>query len=527
MQIDDSRQADQRELVVVIGATGYVGARLVPRLIEAGFRVRACGRSLAKLESRTWSKMDGVELVSVDVFDKDSLSAALHGAQHAYYLVHSMNSTSKDFADSDRKAAHNMVQCASEQRIERIVFLGGLTGQPLEPASGKSKQDAPKLSKHLESRDEVAKILQAGPVPTTVLRAGIILGSGSTSFEILRYLVSRLPIMITPKWVSTPTQPIAIRNVLHYLIGCLKVPETVGRQFDIGGPDILSYGELMQIYAEEAGLGRRIIIPVPVFTPTLSSHWIHLVTPVPGYIARPLAEGLRNKSVCEPDSEAEIRALMPQDLFTCRMAIRLALEIMQHRIKDRKVESHWTDAGIMPPVEWANPGDPNWAGGDFYRDFREIVVEQSPAEVWSRLELLGGGTGWYYGNWLWRLRGWMDRVIGGVGLTRGRRDNQRLYAGDALDFWRIMEVKDEKRLVLSAEMILPGRATLEFRLKDLGQGRTRVQQIACYQPQGLLGLLYWWSVKPLHAFVFNGMLRGIAAGDDKKIISGPSFAQSI
>lgn len=490
-----------RKLILVTGATGYVGARLVPRLVEAGYRVRAAGRSLPKLRSRPWANDPHVELVELNVFNRESLETALRGVAAAFYFVHSMNLESTDFAASDRLAAQIMVEASVAVGLPRIIYLGGL---------GESTKD---LSKHLRSRAEVAAILSAGPVPVTVLRAGMILGSGSTSFEILRYLVERLPVMITPRWVVTPSQPIAVRNVLTYLIECLRVPETIGRSFDIGGPDVLPYCDLMQIYAEEARLGRRMIIPVPVFTPTLSSYWIHFVTPVPSYIARPLAEGLRNPVVCQ---ENEITKLIPQRLLPCREAIKLALE----RIETHQVESRWTDAGVTPPPEWANPGDPHWAGGTFYTDERIIKVTDSPAEVWYRIERLGGKTGWYYGNWLWKLRGYIDRLLGGVGLNRGRRNEQELFPGDALDFWRVMLVEKERKLMLHAEMILPGEAFLEFHISQ-GDGYTEVRQTARFLPHGLSGLLYWWAVTPLHEFVFNGMLRGIAAASRKQIMEGP------
>jgi uncharacterized protein YbjT (DUF2867 family) len=476
--------------ILVTGATGYIGARLVPRLLNQGYKVRAVSRSLQKLQGCSWSQHPDVELMAADVLDPSSLARACADCDVAYYLVHSMNSQQRDFSEADRRAASNMVQGAEQAGLKRIIYLGGL-GE-LEPD----------LSKHLRSRAEVAEILRGGTVPVTVLRAAMIIGSGSASFEILRYLVEHLPFMITPRWVRTPSQPIAVRNVLEYLIACLKEEETVGQVYDIGGPQIISYQELMDTYAEEAGLNKRLVVPVPFFTPRLSSYWIHLITPVPSYLARPLAEGLKNPAVCHED---RIRRIIPQDLLDCRAAIRLALTCLQHQ----EVESHWTDAGKIPPAEWCSSDDPVWAGGTIYTDRRTRTVEASASEIWQRLVRLGGRTGWYYGDWLWRLRGFLDRILGGVGLNRGRRHESDLRVGDALDFWRVVAIEPGRKLVLIAEMKLPGKAMLEFTIEELQSGCVRVQQTAKFLPSGLLGLFYWFAVTPLHNFVFNGMLDGI------------------
>ncbi len=337
---------DKSKTVLVIGATGYIGARLVPRLLNAGYRVRAASRSLDKLLRCTWAGHENLELVSCDVMNLQELNQAMHGCEVAYYFVHSMNSQHKNFAEADRRGAHNMVAAAQTADLKRIIYLGGLG----------DRND--NLSEHLRSRDEVLQILRSGPISVTALRAAMIIGSGSASFEILRYLVERLPLMITPAWVRTPCQPIAVRNVLNYLIGCLERDDTMGQVFDIGGPEILSYQQLMNIYAEEAGLHRRYVIPVPFFTPRLSSYWIHLVTPVPACIARPLTEGLRNPVVC---TENRLRELVRQDLLDCRTAIRLALSCLQHR----QVESHWNGVGDLRPAEWRYLEDPLWAGPNF------------------------------------------------------------------------------------------------------------------------------------------------------------------
>ncbi|WP_373531145.1 SDR family oxidoreductase [Vampirovibrio sp.] len=491
-----------RTTILVLGATGYVGGRLVPRLLQAGYRVRAASRSTQKLKSRNWASDPNVELCSVDVTNVASLQKAAEGCHAVYYLVHSMDPTTKDFAETDRLAAHNMVQVAEQVGLERIIYLSGLG------------EDDADLSEHLKSRTEVARILTTGGVPVTVLRAAMIIGSGSASFEILRYLVDRLPVMITPKWLSTPCQPIAIRNVLNYLLGCLQHPETTGQTYDIGGHDILTYRELMEIYSDEAGLGRRWIIPIPFFTPKLSSYWINLVTPVSASIARPLAEGLRNPVVC---AESRILDIIPQELLSTRDAIRLALD----NILGQNVESHWTDAGFLPPVETRYPGDPDWAGGTIFKDHRLIEVEGSVEDLWHAIVRIGGQTGWYYGDWLWALRGLLDKLFGGVGSHRGRRHPERVYPGDALDFWRVLNVDAPQRLRLLAEMKVPGLAVLEFNITPLENGRLELAQTAWFAPRGLSGLLYWYAVAPLHDLIFNGMLRGIAKASHHPIIKGP------
>ena len=476
--------------IVVIGATGYIGARLVSLLLQRGYRVRALARNLEKLKGCHWASHENVELVAADVLDVRALAVACRGCSSAYYLVHSMNSGQKDFESADRKAAQNMVAAAAAAQIERIIYLGGL---------GEEGDD---LSRHLRSRAEVADILRHGRIPVTVLRAAMIIGSGSASFEILRYLVDRLPFMITPRWVRTPSQPIAVRNVLEYLIRCIEQPETIGQVFDIGGPTVITYQQLMDMYAQEAGLGKRLVIPIPYFTPRLSSYWIHLVTPVPAYIARPLAEGLKNPAVCK---ESRIRELIPQDLLDCRSAIKLAIACLQHQ----RVESHWTDAGAIPPVEWFYKQDPGWAGGTIYEDKRSMVVEGSADDLWQPIIRLGGDNGWYYGNWLWKLRGLIDRLLGGVGLDRGRRNASELKTGDALDLWRIAAIEPGRRLLLVAEMKLPGRAMLEFRVEPVGSEQVKLTQTARFLPFGLSGIIYWWLVSPLHNLVFGGMLRAL------------------
>jgi len=471
--------------VLVTGSTGYIGGRLVPRLLEAGHEVRCLVRSKAKLEGRAWSHHPGLEIIEGDALDPTALDRAFEGTEVAYYLIHSMEVAGQDYADRDRRLAVNFAEAARRQGTERIVYLGGL---------GETGED---LSEHLASRREVEEALASTGVPVTVFRAAMIIGSGSASFEILRYLVERLPIMITPRWVQTECQPIAVRNVLHYLVAALDTPESIGRTLDIGGPEVMPYADIMRTMADARGLGRRIILPVPVLTPRLSSLWIHLVTPLSSHIARPLAEGLRNRVVCQDDEAAR---LMPQQLLTVRESIDAALG----KVARREVETAWSDAGVMP-------GDPDWAGGTTFVDRRTIDVHAGPDRAFEAVCRVGGGHGYYAADWLWRIRGWIDRLMGGPGLRRGRRHPDRLAVGDALDFWRVKELVPGRVLRLRAEMKLPGVAELAFVVHpaDPDHPSTWVEQTARFKPKGLFGLAYWFAVLPLHAIVFNGMLRGI------------------
>lgn len=468
--------------VLVTGATGYVGGRLVPRLLEAGYAVRCLARTPRKLTARPWARDPRVAVVRGDARNVDDVVGAMRGCSAAFYLVHSMLAAGRGYREHDRALATAFADAARTAGIDRIVYLGGLG----ETGEG--------LSEHLASRREVESSLASTGVPVTVLRAAMIIGSGSASFEILRYLVERLPVMITPRWVRVRCQPIAIRNVLHYLVACLDVPETTGRTFDIGGPDTPTYAELMQVMAEARALPRRRIIPVPVLTPRLSSYWIHLVTPIDHRMARPLAEGLRNEVVCRDD---DARRWMPQRLLGVREAIELALE----NLRANRVETAWSSAGPMP-------GDPDWSGGSVFTDERAVDIEAPPSAVFRAVCRIGGGHGWYAADWLWRLRGWMDRLVGGPGLRRGRRDTEHVAYGDALDFWRVTDVRPGEHLALRAEMKLPGRALLEFTLEETPTG-TRLVQAARFVPHGLLGLAYWFAVLPLHGIVFRGMLCGI------------------
>ncbi len=477
--------------IVVLGATGYVGGRLVPKLLEEGYEVRACSRSLDKLKSRFWAKHTKLQFAQVDVADQSSLIDALKDCDIAFYLVHSMNTETADFEKADREAAQHMIHASKVSGLKRIIYLSGL---------GQERSD---LSKHLKSRHEVSDILKSGSVPVTVLRAAMIIGSGSASFEILRYLVERLPMMITPRWVSTPNQPIAIRNVLEYLSGCIKYPQTAGKTFDIGGNEVISYLDLMRIYAEEAGLPKRLIIPVPVLTPRLSSLWIHLVTPVPSYIARPLAEGLRNPVVCENNN---IQQIIKQDLLDCREAIQLALV----RVHNNDVQTSWVDAGRANDFASFHEGDPKWSGGTILEDKRQRTIKASKEKVWAVVSGIGGEHGWYHGTWLWVLRGFIDRLVGGVGLGRGRRNSEEILPGDALDFWRVISVKENDHLSLVAEMKIPGFAFLDFKIIGIDEGSCQLVQHAQFAPKGLFGIMYWYFLVPIHEYVFGGMIRKIS-----------------
>ena len=489
--------------VLVTGATGYVGGRLIPALLEAGYTVRAMGRSLEKLACRPWGHHPKVELVKGDVLDMESLKKALSGCRSAYYLVHSMIAQKHKFVEADRKAAQNMVSASESVGIDRIIYLGGLA----------EKKDGV-LSKHLLSRIEVANILQSGRVPLTDLRAPMILGSGSASFEILRYLVERLPVMITPRWVRSLNQPIAIRNVVNYLVGCLDHDETIGQTYDIGGPDVLAYRDLLDIYTQEAKLPRRWVIPVPVLTPTLSAYWIHLISPVPHSIALPLTEGLSSNAVC---SDQRILSIIPQKLLSPREAIRTALD----KIIQEQVDTCWADAGNIIKPEWAHCGDAYWAGGTIMQCGYRVRVNASRDEVWSPISRIGGQTGYYYADGLWRLRGLMDRWVGGVGLRRGRRHPIELRVGDTLDFWRVLDVVQEERLLLLAEIKVPGEALLEFKILPVTNQYTDLEMLSRFLPKGLWGLLYWYSLYPFHEKIFFGMLKAIAKSIGKPIISGP------
>ena len=487
--------------VLVTGATGYVGGRLVPKLISMGYRVRAMGRSLEKMSQRKWACDPAVELVQGDVQNKKDLIEATRGCRAAYYLVHAMIAQKGRYAEADRVSAENMRDAAARCDLAQIIYLGGL-----------GEASDPHLSRHLASRHEVGRILQSGDVPVTILRAAMILGSGSASFEILRYLAERLPVMITPRWVSNPTQPIAIADVLDYLSQCLDNTSTYGRTFDIGGPEVLDYRKLIEIYAQEAHLSPRRLFPVPLLTPKLSARWIHLVTPVPSAIALPLTEGLSVPTVCR---ENQIEKIITLNLTSCRQAIRTALD----QILEKQVETCWSDAGATQPPEWAVCGDADYAGGTVLSCSYRAVVHRSADKIWQPIAGIGGRNGYYFGNWLWRLRGMLDKLVGGVGLRRGRRHPSELMTGDALDFWRVLYAQPNRRLTLMAEMKVPGEAILDLQVQDIGDSKCELRMVSRFLPRGLAGITYWYALYPFHVIIFKGMLKAIArkAGDAGRI----------
>lgn len=479
-----SKGDSDKPLILVTGATGYIGGRLVRLLLERGYRVRCLVRSPRKLESRTWRDDTHVEVVQADLLEPGDLVDKIRGCSAAYYLVHAMISAGEDFAKRDREMANSFATACEQAGIGRIIYLGGL---------GEMGED---LSKHLLSRREVESALATTSVPVTTLRAAMVIGAGSASFEILRYLVERLPVMITPRWVQTECQPVAIQDILHWLVESLKLPAE-NHVLEVGGKDVRTYLELMRITEEELALPKRLIVGVPFLTPRLSSGWISLITPVSYRIARPLAEGLKNRVVV---GDKSVQDVLPHEALSCREAISQAI----HETNSQEVETSWSAAGPIP-------GDPDWAGGKVFEDQREIEIKASPQQVFRAVCRIGGGHGWYAADILWRIRGWMDQAVGGPGLRRGRRHPETVEFGDALDFWRVVGIERDKSLLLHAEMKLPGTARLEFQLQpnhDEPQ-RTRLQMMARFRPKGLTGLAYWYSVLPLHHFVFNGMLNGI------------------
>ena len=471
-----------RPLRLVTGATGYIGGRLLRALHDKGERIRCMARRPVEVRSRA---PEGVEVVSGDVLDPPSLAAALSGVHTAYFLIHAMASA-RDFAKEECEGAKNFARAARDAGVRRIVYLGGL---------GASQE----LSPHLASRQEVGRLLRETGVLTIEFRASVILGSGSLSFELVRALVERLPVLLTPRWVSQRTQPIAIDDVIAYLVAAADVPLAESSVVEIGGRDRVSYLDVMREYAKQRGL-RRTFVRVPLLTPWLSGRWLGLVTPVYARVGQKLIDGVRNETVVTSPRAAE--------LFPHIEPRGMSEAIAQARSnEDREfAETRWSDA--RSSVGSAR----SWGGvslGSRRIDSRQVTVDRSPAAAFRPIERIGGAVGWYYGDWLWRLRGFLDLLVGGAGMRRGRRDPDTLHAGDAVDFWRVDAIERDHLLRLTPEMKLPGRAWLQFEVSGRGSGSV-IQQTAVFEPHGLAGLLYWYALYPVHSRVFGGMLRGIA-----------------
>jgi len=483
--------------IVVLGATGYVGGRLVSELVDAGERVRCVVRTPSRLAGVRWR--DDVDVVAGDTLDYESLVVGFAGADVVYHLVHAM-SDDGDFSEADRRSAVNVAQAAAAAGVARIVYLGGL-GDPDDPA----------LSLHLSSRHEVGRLLADGPVPVTELRAAVIIGSGSASFEMLRSLTEHLPVMVVPKWVTrTRCQPIGIRDVLHYLVAVLDHPDTVGRVLDMGGTDVLTYRGMMDEYARVAGLRKRVIVPVPVLTPRLSSHWINVVTPLPIGLAKHLVDSLCNDVVVRPDHD--VRRYVDHVPMSLAAAIGAAIA----RIQDVDVETSWFDAQGAHPAT-PDESDPVWAGGTILRDVRTATVDASPDAVFATVTGVGGSEGWYSTTPLWQLRGLADKLIGGVGMRRGRRHPTDLRVGDAVDFFRVEDVRPNEFLRLRAEMKVPGYAWLQWEVAPHGDG-SLLTQSAVFVPRGLAGRVYWWVLIPFHAVIFPKMIGQLARRAETRIL---------
>ena len=472
--------------ILLTGATGYIARRLLPVLLEAGHEVVCCVRDKNRFY-RESPDAEKLRVIEVDFLKEETLSGIPTDIDAAYYLVHSMSATTGDFTSLEASAATNFVAAINPTQAKQIIYLSGIVNEQ-------------HLSKHLRSRYNVERILASANVPLTTLRAGIIVGSGSASFEIIRDLVEKLPLMIAPRWVNTPCQPIAIRNVIELLSGVLLKAETFGKSYDIGGPDVLNYKQMLLQFANVRGLKRRILV-VPVMTPRLSSYWLYFVTATSYTLASNLVDSMKVKVVAQPNTLHEQLGIQ---LIPYKQAIAMAFD----KIEQNEVVSSWKDAlssnvlnrGLAQYIEVPVNG--------CYKDVRTLPVQNSEA-VLDKIWAIGGNTGWYYGNWMWALRGLLDKMVGGVGLRRGRRSPTKISAGDALDFWRVLLAsRDQKRLLLYAEMKLPGEAWLEFHIHP----NNVLEQTATFRPLGLWGRLYWYAVLPFHGFIFKGMIRRIAAG---------------
>lgn len=472
--------------ILVTGATGYIGGRLVPRLLEEGHRVRVFVRSRDRVVSRSWAGQ--VEIAVGDALDAETVAAAMEGVDSAYYLIHSLSSGSA-FRELDLRAARNFGQAARQAGVRRLIYLSGLG----DPESN--------LSPHLRSRQECGAALRESGIPVTELRAGVIVGSGSLSFEMIRHLVERLPVMICPRWIYSRIQPIAVDDLLEYLASALNSPLSDGHTIEVGGKDVTTYKGLMLGYAKARGL-RRLLIPVPVLTPRLSSYWVHWMTPIPAGIAKALAEGLRNDVVVtSTKSETLLPHVVPADYAT-------AIDRVVSDLSEGRIDTSWSDTvgsstnpGKMLSLE---------SREGLIVERRRLAVSAPVGKVYRVCAGIGAARGWYFANWAWSLRGMLDRLLGGAGLRRGRRHPDELRVGDALDFWRVEVVELDLTVRLRSEMKLPGDAWLQFEIRKGDDGSAWLDQTAVFAPRGLMGLLYWYALYPIHTWIFRGMIRAIA-----------------
>jgi uncharacterized protein YbjT (DUF2867 family) len=476
--------------ILITGANGYIGRRLIPVLLEQGHELFCCVRDKARFD---WHlRHERLHTLELDFLKAEPPVKFPKDLDVAFYLIHSMNSVIGDFAAPERQSANRFCELLEPTRCRQIVYLSGIVNEE-------------KLSTHLSSRLAVEKILRSGRIPCTVLRAGIVVGSGSASFEIIRDLVEKLPVMIAPKWLQTRGQPIAIRNVIQFLVGVMLRAETFNQDFDIGGPEVLNYRQMLTQFAEVRGL-RRLIITVPVMTPRLSSYWLYFITSTSFALAANLVDSMKIDTVPRKNDLAEQLGIT---LISYKQAVALALE----RIESGNVVSGWKDSFASSGASLALMHSANVPQHGCFKDVRTRQVTGRVDSVWQRVWSIGGDTGWYYGDWLWELRGVMDKMAGGVGLNRGRTQVNDIEVGDALDFWRVLVAdKEAKRLLLFAEMRLPGEAWLEFQIVQT-QGGDQLIQTATFRPRGVLGRLYWYAVLPLHHFVFNGMIDALSRKD--------------
>ena len=486
-----------KKRALVTGATGYIGGRLVPRLLEAGFSVRVLVRNADKLKDVPWRPQ--VDIVEGNLLDGEIVTEACKNIDVLYYLVHAMGEKG-DFESKEITGAHNVARAAKEGGVKRIVYLGGL-----HPSKGE-------LSKHLRSRAEVGEILLASGVPTVALQAGVIIGSGSTSFEMIRHLTDVLPVMTAPKWVGNLIQPIAVRDVMYYLIKAADLPPSVNRTLDIGGPDVLKYSDMMNGYALEAGMKERAILRLPVLTPYLASQWVNLVTPIPRALAVPIIASLQHDCIMNEHDVDQIIPPPAEGLVPYRRAVHLALGKMQ----EGDIETSWQNASVYGAPSDPLPSDPEWAGHRVYLDIKERDCAAPAEDLWAIIEGIGGENGWYSLPIAWAARGFADKLVGGVGLRRGRSNPEKLREGESVDWWRVERIDHGRFLRLRAEMKVPGLAWLELSAEAQPDGSSRYLQRAIFFPRGLGGRLYWLSILPAHGIIFNGMADKITAAAVKR-----------